>query len=107
MSPTKLLRELQIAGVIVMATPDGDLELDAPRGVLTKEKLNALRRHKAEIVRLLPRRCPFCGHQGMRQEQSVKEGLLFVDTLCRACGELIECFVPAPQYDNREGDVAA
>src|SRR5438270_2366848 len=97
MSPRTLLRELQTAGVLVTATPDGDLELDAPRGVLTEARLTALRQHKAEILGLLPRRCPFCGHRGMRQEQSVKVGLLFIDTFCGGCGEIVECYVPAQQ----------
>ena len=48
-----LLRELQSAGVLVTATSDGDLELDAPRGVLTKAGLATMRQHKAEIVSLL------------------------------------------------------
>lgn len=107
MRPIALLRELQTMGVIVTATTDGDLELDAPRGVLTETKLIALRQHKAEIVRLLPRRCPFCGYHGMRYERCVKEGLLFFDTLCAACGELIECFVPAKHNDSKEAESAA
>lgn len=107
MRATALLRELQTAGVIVTATPEGDLELDAPSGVLTEAKLTTLRQHKAEIVVLLSRRCPLCGYQGMRQEQSIKEGLLYVDTLCRGCGELIECFVPAQQKGVIEADAAA
>lgn len=102
-----LLRELQTAGVIVTATADGDLELDAPRGVLTETRLSALRQYKAEIVGLLPRRCPFCAYNGMQQEQSVKEGVLFIDTLCSACGELIECYVPARQKDDIEVDAIA
>ena len=107
MRATALLRELQTAGVIVTATPDGDLELDAPSGILTEAKLTILRQHKAEIVGLLSRRCPLCGYHGMRQEQSVKEELLYVDTLCRGCGELIECFVPAQQNGGAKTDVAA
>lgn len=103
MTARALLFELQTAGVIVTATPDGWFELDAPRGVLTEAKLTALRQHKAEIVGLLSRRCPFCGYHGMRQAQSVKEGPLYVDTLCAACGEFIECFVPA-QQEQRECD---
>jgi len=102
-----LLCELKTAGVIVTTTPDGDLEIDAPRGVLTEARLTALRQHKAEIVGLLLRRCPFCGCHGMRHEQSVKEGLLFFDTFCGACGELIECFVPAQQRDGKEAEAAA
>ena len=102
-----LLSELRTAGVIVTATPDGSLEVDAPRGVLTEARLTALRQHKAEIISLLSRRCPLCGYNGMRQEQSVKEGLLYVDTLCGTCGELIECFVPAQQSDSTEADAAA
>lgn len=106
MSALTLLRELQTAGVIVTATADGDLELDAPRGVLSETRLSALRQYKAEIVGLLPRRCPFCAYNGMRQEQSVKEGLLFIDTLCGACGELIECYVSGPQKDTTGVDIA-
>lgn len=102
-----LLRELQTAGVIVTATADGDLELDAPRGVLTETRLSALRQYKAEIVALLPRHCPFCAYNGMRQEQSIKGGLLFVDTLCGACGELIECYVPAQRKGDTGVDAAA
>ncbi len=96
MRAVTLLSELQQAGVIVTATPDGSLELDAPRGVLTKAKLTALRQYKAEILGLLSRHCPFCGNNGMRQEQSVKGDLLYLDTLCFGCGELVECFVPMP-----------
>jgi len=100
MSVATLLSELQKAGVIVTATPDGDLELDAPRGVLTEARLTALRQQKAEIVCLLSRRCPFCCYHGTRQELSIKEDLLHVDTLCGACGELLECFVPAQSNDS-------
>jgi len=107
MIATTLLSELQTLGVIVTATPDGDLELDAPSGVLTEVKLTALRQCKSAIVSLLSRCCPFCGCHGMRYEQSIKEGLLFFDTLCEACGELIECFVPAKQKDDAGADVAA
>ncbi len=102
-----ILSELQTAGVVVTAMPDGDLEFDAPRGVLTEAKLTALRQYKAEIVGLLSRRCPYCGYQGMRHEQSVKEGLLYVDTLCGACGEIIECFVPAQQNESTGANAAA
>ncbi len=97
MRATTLLSELGTAGVIVTATPDGDLELDAPRGVLTRARLTALRHYKTEIVGLLSRSCPYCGSYGMRQEQSVKEDLLYIDTLCRTCGEIVECFIPARQ----------
>ncbi len=95
MSATSLLSELRTAGVIVTATSEGDLELDAPRGFLTETKLNVLRRYKAEIIILLSRRCPLCGHQGTQQEQSIKGGLHYVDTYCFRCGELIECFIPS------------
>jgi hypothetical protein len=107
MRAATLLSELQTAGVIVTATADGNLELDAPRGVLTDAKITALRLHKAEIAGLLSRRCPYCGYRGMRQEKSFKEGLLYVDTLCGACGELIECFVPAKQSDSEGAETAA
>jgi hypothetical protein len=107
MRATTLLSELQTAGVIVTATADGNLELDAPRGVLTEEKITTLRQYKAEIVSLLTRRCPYCGSHGMRQEKAFKEGLLYVDTLCRACGELVECFVPAKQSDYEGTETAA
>ncbi len=107
MRVTALLSELQAAGVRVMATPGGDLELDAPRGVLTRGKLTALRQYKAEIVILLSRRCPYCGSRGTRQEQSIKEGLLYIDTLCGGCGELIECFIPAQQNDSTGANAAA
>ncbi len=107
MRATTLLSELQTAGVVITATADGNLELDAPRGVLTEAKLTALRQYKAEIVGLLSRRCPYCGSRGMRQEKSFKEGLLYVDTLCGACGELVECFVPAEQNDSKEAETVA
>jgi hypothetical protein len=106
MRATTLLSELQTEGVIVTTTVDGDLELDAPRGVLTQAKLSVLRQQKAEIVGLLTRRCPYCAHHGMRQEESIKEGLLYVDTLCGTCGELIECFVPAKQDIDAETNAA-
>ncbi len=102
-----LLSELQTAGVIVRATPDGDLELDAPRGVLTEAKLSSLRQYKAEIVSLLLPSCPFCGDHRMRQEQSFLEGLLYTDKLCAGCDELIECFAPAQQNDSKGADAAA
>jgi hypothetical protein len=107
MTATTLLNELRMVGVIVNATPDGGLELDAPRGVLTEARLTALRQYKAEIIVLLSCRCPLCRSYGMRQEQSVKEGLLYIDTLCVTCDELIECFVPAQQNINNETDAAA
>jgi TubC N-terminal docking domain len=56
MTATTLLGELQTAGVIVTATLDGLLDLDAPRGVLTEAKLNALREYKTEIIAELRRR---------------------------------------------------
>ncbi len=107
MRATTLLSELQTAGVVVTATADGNLELDAPRGVLTEAKLTALRQYKTEIVGLLSRRCPFCGYRGMRQEKSFREGLLYVDTFCGVCSELIECFVPAQQNDSEGAESAA
>jgi proline racemase len=92
-----LLSELQTAGVVVMATPEGDLELDAPRGVLSEAKLTVLREHKAEIVSLLLPRCPFCKQRGMRTEESERGGLLYVDTSCVHCGEIVEIFIPPHQ----------
>lgn len=96
-----LLSELHSAGVIVTATADGNLELDAPLGVLTEAKLTALRQYKTEIIGLISRRCPYCGYPGMRQVKCFKEGLLYVDTRCGACGELVECFVPAKLNDTK------
>lgn len=107
MRAVAILSELQAVGVLVTATPDGDLDLDAPRGVLTEERLTALRQHKAEIVRLLSSHCPFCGYLGDRQEQSIKEELLYADRFCGECGELIECFVPGQHKDAADlGSVA-
>ena len=100
MRATVLLSELQSAGVVVTATSDGNLEVDAPRGVLTESRLTALRQYKAEIVGLLSPRCPFCGNYGRREEQTIKQGLLYIYTLCETCDETIECFVPASQNPN-------
>jgi hypothetical protein len=97
MSWAMLISELQTAGVIVMATPEGDLELDAPRGVLSEAKLTVLRQHKAEIVRLLSRRCPYCKRRGMRTEETKRDGLGYFDTRCLHCGEIVKIFIPPRQ----------
>jgi hypothetical protein len=44
------LGELQTAGVIVTATLEGVLDLDAPRGVLTEAKLDVLRKQNSSII---------------------------------------------------------
>ena len=90
-----LLSELASAGVIITATSDGDLELDAPRGMLTTATLTALRQYKAKLVGLLSRRCPFCRQNGMRIEETWKDNLHYFDTFCVTCGELTEVYIPA------------
>ena len=92
-----LLSELQTAGVLVMATPEGDLEVDAPRGVLSAAKLRVLREYKAEIVSLLSPRCPFCKQRGMKTDKSERGGLLYFDTSCVHCGDIVEIFIPPRQ----------
>jgi hypothetical protein len=98
MSWAMLISELQTAGVIVMATPEGDLELDAPRGVLSEAKLTVLREHKAEIVSLLSPRCPFCKKRTrLKTEEAVHSGLHYFDRSCLQCGEIVEIFIPPRQ----------
>jgi proline racemase len=93
-----LISELQMAGVIVMATPEGDLELDAPQGVLSQAKLTVLREHKAEIVRLLSRRCFSCKKRTrLKTEEAERGGLRYFDTSCLRCGEVVEIFLPPRQ----------
>jgi hypothetical protein len=55
MTPTELL--MAIDGLGIRLAADGDrLVIDAPRGVLTAERVGALQEHKAAILAVLPRR---------------------------------------------------
>ena len=52
MTPTELMRELARLDVVV--TPAGDLlDIDAPRGAMTPELLDALREHKPIVTEIL------------------------------------------------------
>jgi len=48
----KLLERMTREGVRAKAV-DGELELDAPHGVLTDRTLSVIRAHKAELIRVL------------------------------------------------------
>lgn len=62
MSAAGLLDELEAAGVRLYPSEPGGLRVDAPRGVITPEIRDSLRRHKAEIIALLqPPRESACG----------------------------------------------
>src|SRR3954463_7636245 len=54
MSPEDLLRVLRSSGVVVSAR-DGHIDLDAPRGVLTDELLEAVAQAKPRLLKLLGR----------------------------------------------------
>lgn len=60
LSAAALLREARQLGVDVRANGDR-LVVDAPQGVMTPGLLDALRRHKAELLVLVPERPPAPG----------------------------------------------
>jgi hypothetical protein len=97
MTATTILTDLQASGVSFGVVAPGRLRVEAPLGVVTPEVRTALIKHKAEIVKLLSRRCPFCKERGMRTEQTEREGLRYFDTSCLHCGEVVETFIPPRQ----------
>src|SRR5215831_19829803 len=93
MTPRRLLEALGFSGISITAEPDA-LRYRAPVGHLTPELMRELKAHKAELVELLVRRCPFCKKKvGTVTHPLVIEDLFYLDTECRSCGELIECSV--------------
>lgn len=96
MTASSLLESLCAKGVTLAVEPTG-LRYRALPGTVTPQLLDELRTHKEELVMLLARRCPFCAEQRRITSSVIKEDLLYVDTHCMSCRELIECYVPANQ----------
>jgi hypothetical protein len=99
MTARVLLNECASLGIVLEASTEG-LRYRAPEAVITSETLARLREQKEALLKLLQRRCPFCRAVGMRHERSNKGGLIYLDTLCVACGELVECYLPPVQVDE-------
>lgn len=57
--PLSLFEELADAGITLAIGPAGQIEIDAPAGVLTTELIDRIRLEKAEILQLL--QCARCG----------------------------------------------
>lgn len=91
MNAQTLINELQAAGFQI-AVSGGRLRV-SPFSRLTPELRAAMKSHRSEIIRAL-RRCPFCRQRDSRRERTVREWLVYFDTLCDACGEIIETYVP-------------
>ena len=98
MNAQHLLAHLEAAGFRV-AVSRNKLRIN-PFSRLTPELRANLKAHRVEIILAL-RRCPFCRQQGARSERTVREGLHYFDTLCAACGELIETYVQACSAQTR------
>jgi hypothetical protein len=93
MTARALLNEFAMQGIVLEPSTEG-LRYRAPGRVVTPETLAKLRQEKEGLLKLLNRRCPFCHAIGMRHERSNKEGLVYLDTICITCGELVECYFP-------------
>jgi hypothetical protein len=103
MTARALLNECAALGIVLEASKEG-LRYRAPGRVVTPETLARLRQEKEGLLKLLKKRCPFCHAVGMRHERSNKSGFIYLDTLCVACGELVECYLPPVQ--ESEGHAA-
>lgn len=94
MNAQTLVEQLQTAGFQLVAS--GEKLRVNPFSCLTPELRAKLKAHKSEIMLAL-RLCPFCNQQGARCERTLKAGLSYVETLCIACEEVIEIYVPCQQ----------
>ncbi len=94
-----LLNECALQGIVLEPSTEG-LRYRAPERVVTPETLARIRKENEGLLKLLKKRCPFCHAVGMRHERSYKDGLIYLDTLCVACGELIECYLPPVQENE-------
>jgi hypothetical protein len=54
-APIGLLLECVACGIRLTPADGGKLEIDAPRGVLTPERLSRLKAHKADLLALIER----------------------------------------------------
>lgn len=93
MTAEALLTELEASGVRLAVTKTNRLVVDAPSKIVTAAFKESIRNHKTSLILLL-RKCPFCHRKGMRQVQRTLESLLYLDTICAACEEIVETFVP-------------
>lgn len=92
-----VLNELGVLGFTFEPSPEG-LRYHAPRDIVTSETIAKLREHKQNLLNLLNRRCPYCHRHGMRRERKVVEGLIYLETFCLICCELIEWSMPVEQF---------
>ena len=103
MNAQLLLDQLHMDGFRLVVS--GDKLRVNPFSRLTPDMRAKLKMHRSEIILAL-RRCPFCRQHGARSERTVRDGLNYFDTLCAACGELIETYVQALPKQARTEVVA-
>lgn len=104
MNAVTLLNELHVRNVAVLVVGADRLRFEARAGSITEELISDLRAHKPAIIailsadgsiaKLLGRVCPFCHVAGMRIEETWKGDLLYFDTRCVHCSEIVETCVP-------------
>ncbi len=105
MNAATLLNELCSRQVALLVGGPDCLRFEAQENSLNEELLRYLREHKQTILailkekgslsKLIGRRCPYCHHVGMKFEEACKSDLLYIDTCCWSCGEIVETIVPA------------
>lgn len=108
MNAVTLLNELHFRKVALLVVGADRLRFEARKGSITEDLISDLRTHKPAIIailsadgsiaKLLGRCCPFCHLVGMRVEETRKSDLLYFDTRCLHCGEIVEtCVSPSCQ----------
>lgn len=107
MTATAILNQLQAWGVTLAVVAPDRLRVEAPLGAVTPELRTAMLEHKEAIIAVLgvgrdlasfiSRRCPFCKQTGMTTEETERGGLLYFDTSCLHCGEIVETLIPPRQ----------
>jgi hypothetical protein len=91
-----VLNDFVLLGFTLEPSPEG-LRYHAPKECVTSETIAKLRKNKSILLNYLNKRCPFCKAHGVRQKRHIQEGLIYIDTRCLNCGDLVECYVPAEQ----------
>jgi hypothetical protein len=104
MNAVTLINELHVRNVTLVVVGTDRLRFEARKGSLTADLISDLRAHKPAIIailradrsiaKLLGRRCPFCRLVGMRIEETQKREILYFDTRCLHCDEIVETCVP-------------
>jgi hypothetical protein len=103
MNAVTLLNELYLRNIALQVIGADRLRFEATKDSITEDLISYLREHKLAIIailgadrslaNLLGSRCPFCHLVGMRIEEIRKSELLYFDTRCALCGEIVETLV--------------